>query len=500
MNCVHAETRPTRFLLLLAATAALLLTAGCGKQEKKDLARPPAEVTALTVVPRDVPIASVFVAQTQSSQAVNIQARVSGFLDRRVYTEGAVVKAGQVLFLIDQKPFQTQVDGAAAALQRNQAAHDVARANLERIKPLVAQNALSQKDLDDAQGQFEQTAAAVAQSKAALESARLDLSYTTIRSPVDGVSSFAAVADGTYVDAKNAQLTTVSVLSPMWINFSLSENEVERLRTQVRDGLIRMPPGNQFDVEIELASGELFPHKGRITFADPSYNSQTGTFLIRASVDNPKGILRPNQYVRTRLHGAIRPNAILVPQRAVQQGAKGHFVWVASKEDKAELRPVVVGDWYGDSWFVTQGLGGGDRVVVDGALRLAPGAAVKVAPYTPKPDSPEAARPSAPPGATLSVHFETGKSALDAEAMRVLKGFSPAMKAGTNPIDVTGFADRRGNHAANVELAKRRAIAVREALIAEGIPAERIRLKPPQDVTGSGNDREARRVELAVGN
>ena len=499
MRFPNAESRAMRLLSVLAAAAALAIAGGCGRQERKEVAPPPADVTALTVVPRDVPITSVFVAQTQSSQAVNIQARVSGFLDRRVYTEGAVVKSGQVLFLMDPKPFQAQVDGAAAALQRNQAAHDVARANLERIKPLVAQNALSQKDLDDAQGQFEQTAAAVAQSKASLESARLDLSYTTIRSPVDGVSSFAAVAEGTYVDAKNAQLTTVSVLSPMWINFSLSENEVERLRTQVRDGLLRMPAANQFDVEIELASGEVFPHTGRITFADPSYNSQTGTFLIRASVDNPKGILRPNQFVRTRLHGAVRPNAILVPQRAVKQGAKGHFVWVVNKEDKAELRPVVVGDWYGESWFVAQGLAGGDRVVVDGGLRLAPGAAVKVTAYAPKPESADAARPSAPAGATLSVHFDSGKSALDAEAIRVLRGFAPAMKAGTNPIDVTGYADRRGNHAANVELAKRRAMAVRDALLAEGIAADRIRLKPPADVTGRGSDREARRVDLAVG-
>jgi len=499
MRFPNAESRAMRLLSVLAAAAALAIAGGCGRQERKEVAPPPADVAALTVVPRDVPITSVFVAQTQSSQAVNIQARVSGFLDRRVYTEGAVVKSGQVLFLMDPKPFQAQVDGAAAALQRNQAAHDVARANLERIKPLVAQNALSQKDLDDAQGQFEQTAAAVAQSKASLESARLDLSYTTIRSPVDGVSSFAAVAEGTYVDAKNAQLTTVSVLSPMWINFSLSENEVERLRTQVRDGLLRMPAANQFDVEIELASGEVFPHTGRITFADPSYNSQTGTFLIRASVDNPKGILRPNQFVRTRLHGAVRPNAILVPQRAVKQGAKGHFVWVVNKEDKAELRPVVVGDWYGESWFVAQGLAGGDRVVVDGGLRLAPGAAVKVTAYAPKPESAEAARPSAPAGATLSVHFDSGKSALDAEAIRVLRGFAPAMKAGTNPIDVIGYADRRGNHAANVELAKRRAMAVRDALLAEGIAADRIRLKPPADVTGRGSDREARRVDLAVG-
>jgi membrane fusion protein (multidrug efflux system) len=500
MNPVIPQTRSVRaWLPLLTLCAASLLVAGCGKEEKKDSARPPVDVTTLTIVPRDVPVTSLFVAQTQSSQAVNIAARVSGFLDKRVYVEGSVVKAGQVLFRMDPKPFQAQVDAAAAALQRNQAANDVAKSNLARIKPLAQQNALSQKDLDDAQGQYEQSAAAVAQSKAQLESAQLDLSYTTIVSPVDGVSSFAAVADGTYVNPQNSQLTTVSVLTPMWINFSVSENEMERIRGQVQKGLLILPADRQFVVEVELVDGSTFPYKGRITFADPSYNSQTGTFLIRASVDNPKGVLRPNQYVRTRLHGAIRPNAILVPQRAVQQGAKGHFVWVVNKDGKAELRPVVVGDWYGDSWFIAQGLAAGDRVVVDGALRLAPDAAVKAAPYVPKPGAADSSPVSTPPGATLSVNFATGKFTLDAEAVRLLKGFAPAMKAGVNPLDVTGYADRTGDRAANVELAKRRAMAVRDALLAEGIAADRIRLKAPQEVTGPGNDREARRVEISVG-
>jgi membrane fusion protein (multidrug efflux system) len=487
------------FRRAVALVAALLLVAGCGREEKKETARPPVDVTTVTVVARDVPVAATFVAQTQSSQAVNIQARVSGFLDKRVYTEGAVVKAGQVMFLMDPKPFQAQVDAAAAAVQRNQAALEVAKANLARTKPLTEQNALSQKDLDDAQGQYEQTAAAVAQSQAQLEEAKLNLSYCTITSPVTGVSSFAAVADGTYVDAKNAQLTTVSVLTPMWINFSLSENELERIRDEVRRGLLRMPPNREFTVEIELVDGSIFPHRGRITFAEPSYNPQTGTFLIRATVDNPDGVLKPNQYVRTHLLGAVRPNAILVPQRAVQQGAKGHFVWVVNKQNQAELRPVVVGDWQGDDWFISQGLSAGDVVVVDGGIRLAPDAAVKATPYAPKPGSAAGAPPSQPPGASLVVHFASGKSTLDEEAMGQLRRVAPAIKAGPNPIDVTGYADGTGNHAANVELARRRGAAVRDALVAEGIPAERIRLKPPLEVTGTGSDEDARRVEIAAG-
>ncbi len=352
--------------------AAALLTA-CGRDNPK-LPPAPLEVSTITVKASDIEVTAEYVAQTQSSQAVNIQARVSGFLDKRVYTEGSVVKKGQVLFRMDPKPFQAQVDAAAAAVQRNQASLQVATANLNRTKPLAEQNALSQKDLDDAQGQYEQAAAAVAQSQAQLESARLDLSYTIISSPVDGITSYAEVAEGSYVNAQNSQLTTVSVLSPMWVNFSLSENEYQRVQNDIRDGRLVLPPDRSMTVEVVQGDGSLFPFTGTITFADPSYNTQTGTFLIRATVDNPQGVLRPNQYVRARLRGAKRLNAILVPQRAVQQGAKGHFAWVVDTDGTVEQRPLMVGDWYNNNWFINEGLNAGDQLVVDGGMRLSPGA------------------------------------------------------------------------------------------------------------------------------
>jgi membrane fusion protein (multidrug efflux system) len=182
------------------------------------------------------------------------------------------------------------------------------------------------------------------------------------------------VADGTYLSPQNSQLTTVSVLTPMWVNFSLSENEFLRVQNDIRDGRLQLPPDTNLTVEIVQPDGSVFPFKGKITFADPSYNPQTGTFLIRATVDNPNGMLRPNQYVRARLKGGVRPNAILVPQRAVQQGAKGHFAWVINAQGLAEQRPLVVGDWHGDSWFVKEGLVSGDQLVVDGGQRLSPGA------------------------------------------------------------------------------------------------------------------------------
>ena len=365
--------------LVALVVVAVLAISGCGRKASgPPQATGPLEVTSVTVTPRDAPAVFEFVAQTQSSRQVNIQARVSGFLEKRVYTEGSVVKEGQVLFLMDQRPFQVQVDAHAAELAKQQASLDMARANLERTKPLAEQDALSQKDLDDATGQFHAAEAAVEGAMAKLESAKLDLSYCTIFSPVAGITGAAQQQDGTYISPQNSLLTTVAVLSPIWVNFSLSENELQRYRDEAAKGLLRAPASGEYEVEVVLPDGSLFPHTGRITFASPSYSAQTGTFMLRASVDNPDGVLRPNQYVRARIKGATRPSAILVPQRAVQQGAEGHFVWVVGKGDTAEERPVVVGTWLGDEWFISEGLHAGDRVVVDGFLGLRAGAPLSV--------------------------------------------------------------------------------------------------------------------------
>jgi membrane fusion protein, multidrug efflux system len=377
----------TSLWIVALTCGVLVLSAGCRKEQQALKPSSSVEVMVMTVTPQDVPIVSEYVAQTQSSHLVNIQARVSGFLDKRLYTEGAAVKEGQALFQMDAKPFQAQLDQATAALAKQEATLETARLNLARIKPLTQQHALSQKDLDDAAGQYHSAAAAVDQAKAQVEAEKLNLSYTTITSPVAGVSGSALQADGAYINSQNSLLTTVEVLSPMWVNFSLSENEMQKYRDQVAQGFLRPPKDQGFTVEIILVDGSVFPQTGRITFAEPSYNAQTGTFLIRASVENPDGVLRSNQYVRARLKGAIRPNAILLPQRAVQQGSKGQYVWVIGKDDKTEQRPIVVGGWHEDEWFILEGLHAADRVVVDGGLTLQPGMSVTVKSFvaTPKP-------------------------------------------------------------------------------------------------------------------
>jgi membrane fusion protein (multidrug efflux system) len=378
---------------LIVACCLLAVGGGCGKEEVKAVEKPPAEVYVQKVEAKDVPVSFQYVAQTESSHEVEIRARVVGFLDRRVYTEGAMVKTGDVLFLMDPKPFQAQVDDAAAALARQKAALETARLNLARVKPLVEQDALSKKQLDDATGVYESYGAAVEQAKAQLTQAQLNLSYCTITSPVDGAAGAALVKDGAFISLANSHLTTVSSLSPMWVNFSVSEQWVQNLRTEIARKAILPPANDEYDVEIIQVDGTPFPKRGRITFKAPIYNPSTGTFLIRVTLDNPGGILRPNQYVQARIHGAVRPNAILIPQRAVQQGAKGHFVWVVTPDNKAESRPLAVGEWNGDDWFINEGLKTGEQVVVDGGLTLQPGAVV-----SPKPVSAKAEKASKPAG------------------------------------------------------------------------------------------------------
>ncbi len=270
--------RPYLFSYLL-----LFYLGSCGKENDiSSKQKAPTQVTTLLIEPKDVPVSFEYVAQTQSSHLVNIQARVNGFLEKRVYTEGEVVTAGQELFIMDKKPFQTQVEAFQAAVNRQKAALEVAKLNLARVKPLSEQNALSQKDLDDANGTFLSNEASLDQVKAELETALLNLSYCTIVSPIDGITSAALQQEGTYLNIQDSQLTTVSKLSPIWVNFSLSENEIQDYRDQVSKGDLIAPKDEEFDVKVIQGNGKIFPYTGKITFTEPYFNPQTGTFLIRA--------------------------------------------------------------------------------------------------------------------------------------------------------------------------------------------------------------------------
>lgn len=389
--------RPRSLHVLCCLVAALV--AGCSKEAPPPV-RPPPEVAVMTVEPQSIPYVPTFVAQTESSRQVNIVARVSGFLDSIAYQEGDLIKQGQLMFKLDPKPFQNQLNAAQGELQAQQARLAMAEVTIGRVKPLAEQDALPQTDLDKAKGELDTARAAVFSAQAKVEEARLNLGYATITSPVTGVASRALQRQGAYVNAlaDSANLTYVAALDPIWVNFSISQNQMAHFQELAEKKIVVAPKDENFEVELVMPNGSAFPSRGRIGFADPSFSPDTGAFMVRAVIPNPKYVLRPGMFVTARLLGTIRPNAIVVPQLAVQQGSNGHAVYVVNASNVAEVRPVIVGDYVGDKDIVIlTGLAKGDRVVVEGMMRVVPGQPVRVT----GPGAPAAATatPSAPAAA-----------------------------------------------------------------------------------------------------
>lgn len=367
---------PAGAVILLA----LWVATGCERRTETAAARAPVEVSVLTVAARDVPVRFEYVGQTESSHLVEIRARIDGYLEKRVYTEGALVKAGEVMFRMDRRPFEAALEKARGQLAVQEARLANAGANLARIRPLAAKEAVSRKALDDAVAQEQEARAAVHAARAAVREAELNLGYTVIASPVTGLASQAAKQEGSYLTGgAGGFLTTVARIDPIRVNFSISENEWLKVRDEIARGRLVMPSTEDVGIEVTLADGSAFAHAGRVSFSEPSYSRDTGTFLVRAELPNPAQSLRPGQFVRVRMVGALRPAAILVPRRAVMQGAQGAFVWAVSDELKAELRPVTLGDWHGEDVFVSAGLQAGDRVAVEGVVKLAAGMPVSIA-------------------------------------------------------------------------------------------------------------------------
>ena len=381
-RCIAAPPRPWRAAAIaLAAIAAL---AGCGKEAPPPPRAAP-QVAVLTIAPKAIPFSPTFVAQTESSRQVNIVARVSGFLDRIAYQEGELVKQGQLMFVLDPKPFNAQLNAAQGELQSQQARLVTAEATFGRVKPLTEQDALPLSDLDKAKGELDAAKAAVYSAKAKVSEAELNLGYATITSPVTGLASRALQRQGAFVNsmADSANLTYVAAIDPIWVNFSVSQNQAAKWKEMVLKGQIIPPKDANYDVDIVLPGGIKYPYRGKISFSDPSFSQDTGSFMVRAVLPNPKMELRPGMFVTALMHGAMRPNAIVVPQLAVQQGSDGHLVYVVNANGVAEIRPVVVGDYVGDQDIVVvQGLHAGDRVVVDGVLKVVPGKPVTIVPTT----------------------------------------------------------------------------------------------------------------------
>jgi membrane fusion protein, multidrug efflux system len=342
---------------------------------------PASEVTVMTATAQSMPVTFEYVGQTAGSREVEVRARVTGILLSRNFKEGERVTKGQSLFTIDPKPFEAALARTVADVAAAEARLEQSKRNAARLKPLYAEKAVSQKEHDDAVSAEQIGAADVAAARARLTEARLNLEYTKVEAPVSGISTRAVPSEGTLVSGPSVLLTSVVQVDPIWVNFGIPDNEQARIQKDAQAGILKLP--RNFEVELRLADGSLYVHKGKLDFADVRVSTQTGTREARAELPNPDGNLRPGQFVRVILKGAVRPNAVTVPQRAVMEGPQGKFVYVVDEKSTAQPRPVDAGQWAGERWIITSGLQGGERVIVDGVMKIGPGAPVKVA--EPKP-------------------------------------------------------------------------------------------------------------------
>jgi len=380
-----------RFFIFITFAIITLAFSGCGKKEESNgqaaksgmAGQPATEVSVITVASESVPVTVETTGKTESYREVEVRAQVTGTLLKRTYVEGNVVKKGDLLFQIDPTPFQTAVDQAKAMVTQRQASVNKADRDIERLKPLLAEKAVAQKEYDDALSSKEEAVAALESANASLQQAEINLSYTRITAPISGITGKTLKQEGSLVSAgSDSLLTKIHQVDPIYVNYSTSDTEYLTMKRAMDEKTIIVPEEGMFNVELTLSDGSTYPIMGKLNYRDTLVDSQTGTIQSRAEFANPDSILVPNQFVRVTMKGAVRPNTILVPQRAMQQSQAGHYVYVINGEGKVEQRMVETGDWVGDNWIIKSGLSSGDIVAVDGTIKIQPGTQVKTVPYT----------------------------------------------------------------------------------------------------------------------
>lgn len=372
--------------------ASLMLLSACGKQESPN--GPPAQmampVTVVEAQPSTVPVSAEAVAQTEGAKEVEIRARVGGILLKRLYEEGSMIKAGQPMFLIDPVPYEIALSQARAQLAQQQARIEQAKREQERLKGLLATKSVSQREYDNAFSDEAVARAALQQAQANVREAELNLSYTTVTAPVSGYSGRFQFSEGALITANTSLLTTIVQLSPIWVRFSFSDNELAQLGGRLTEENVR-------EVTLILPDGSEYPQKGKLNFAASQIDPLLGTQQLRATFENAEQKLLPGQFVRARVTTGQRDGVFLLPQVAVSTSDQGRFVFVVNEKNEATVRPVVVGDWVGKDWIILEGLNAGDKVIVDNIIKLRPGAPVvpNAAGEQPVEPAPDAGQPPA---------------------------------------------------------------------------------------------------------
>lgn len=384
----------TRTLLLAA-----LLAGGCAQEAPP--APPPPEVSIITVAPHAITNMVELPGRIQAVRTSEVRARVDGIVQRRLYEEGSDVRAGQPLFSIDPRPLRASLNAVQASLARAQATAANAAQDVARYQGLVAQQAISKQEYDSAVARLRTAQADVAQARAQVDAARLNLGYTTVTAPISGRAGRAQVTEGALVSAAaGTLLTTIEQLNPIYVNFSQSSSDLLKIRQDITAGRLDVPALGRTEVQLVLEDGSLYAPVGHIDFLDLSIDEATGTAALRAEFPNPGRTLLPGQFVRARISAGVRPDGLTVPQRAVKIDPQGASVMVVDAKNLAVVRPIKVGDLQGSDWVVLSGLKAGDKVIVDGLQKVQPGQPVTIAKpnrQPPSAQSPSAQNPAAQP-------------------------------------------------------------------------------------------------------
>jgi membrane fusion protein (multidrug efflux system) len=393
-------------------TLAVVLLAACGKDsddaaKKKAAAAPQAiPVTVQRVQTQRVPITLDAVGQAEGSREVEVRARISGIIEKRLFTEGAPVRAGTVLFVIDRATYEIAVAQAKAALSQERAKAELAQSEAGRLKSLASARAISQREYDVALSAVQQATASIEGAQAKLAEAQLNLSYTNVKAPISGITGRALRSEGSLVtvNTETALLTTLTQVDPVWVRFSVAESDFNRIRG----------PAQRAQVHILNQDDSIAARDGRLNFTGSTVDPKLGTVQLRAEFSNPAQKWLPGQFVKVQIL-AGEQEGLLVPQAAVVQTEQGRLVWVAGDDGKATMKPVQTAGWNGNDWVVTGGLKPGEAVIVDNLMKLRPGVTVqphapgaapnaapdpKAGPAASPPASPGPADKKAPPGAT----------------------------------------------------------------------------------------------------
>jgi multidrug efflux system membrane fusion protein len=371
---------------LCAAFLIILPLVGCGDKPQVNPERPPAPVAVATAIGQDVPVYIDAVGKIVAREVVSIQPQVSGRVTRIHFVDGADVKVGDLLFTIDPRPYQAQLNEAEANLAQAEAALSLARVNFARVESVSDPRAVSRQDYDSKKIAVETAEAQVRQQRAAVDSARLNLEYCTIRSPINGRAGQRGVDIGNVVAANNGSLLVIQRLDPIYADFTVTETELSAVQGNMAKGTLQ--------VDVRLPDDGARPREGKLTFLDNAVQEGTGTIKLRATMANNDRYFWPGRFAKVRLILSTRENAVMVPAEAPQLSAKGSFVYVVKNDLTSELRPVKVGQRQGELVVIENGVKAGERVVVKGQLGVTPGGKVRISEGAGSPNSPPTAKAS----------------------------------------------------------------------------------------------------------